>query len=212
MNRLGRGFLGVGLALALAGPALCANKQVDAGKIFAMLPNYLKLPAAERSHFTLAYYLRSGGQPLAAPVWMVADGKRTPVALSATGRVERLPTLAELDHGKLEFGLDESQKIGAVLGVEPILAPATDLDARELAASIAQAAVGSKKVAGIMALAMPKLDDVVFVGSGSGEVEFADGRRAPLPLIKGQPTYNPTSQPGARRIYLAKVPAKLDID
>ena len=212
MIRLGRGFAGVVAALALAAPALAANKQVDAGKVFSMLPAYLKLPAAERSHFTMAYYMHSGAAPLTAPVWVVADGKRTPVPLSANGRVERLPTLAELDHGKLEVGVDEAIKINITIGVEPIMAPAADLDAHELAVTIAQAAVGARKAAGIMALAMPKLDDVVFVGSGSGEVEFMDGHRAPLPLIKGQPTYNPTAQPNAKRIRLAKVPLKLDID
>jgi hypothetical protein len=208
----GTTIIAAALTLALAAPAMAANKQVDAGKAFTMLPAYLKLPAAERNHFTVAYYMRSGPGPLAAPVWIVADGKRTPVPLRADGRVERLPTPAELDHGKLEVGVDETVKIGVTIGVEPLLAPAADLDARELAAAIAQAAVGIKKTAGIMALTMPRLDDVVFVGSGSGEVEFADGHRAPLPILKGQPTYNPTLQPNARRIRLAKVPLKLDID
>ena len=222
INRPGRG-LAVGLAaptlaglalagLTLGGPALAAGKQVEAAKAFPMLGAYLKLPAADRSHFTIAYYMHSHGQPLTAPVWLIADGKRTPLPLNAEGRVGRLPSLGELDKGKLELGVDDAVKVGVSVGIEPMVAPATDLDARELAAAIAQAAAGVRKAAGIMALAMPKLADVVFVGAGSGEIEFADGHRAPLPLVKGQPTYTPAAQPSARRIRLAKAPLKLDID
>jgi hypothetical protein len=200
------------LAVAAASTATAANKQVDAGKVFNMLESYLKLPAAERSHFTMAYYMHIGPQPLTAPVWLLADGKRIPLPLRADGKVERLPTLAELDHGKLEVGIDESSKINVTIGVEPLMPPTADLDAHELSAAIAQAATGAKKAAGIMALAMPKLEAVAFVGSGSGEIEFADRHRAPLPVVKGQPTYNPTAQPNATRIRLAKPPLKLDID
>jgi hypothetical protein len=201
------------IAFGVAAPhAEAASKLVDAGKVFPLASNYLKLPAAERSRFTAAYYLKTGGQPLSVPAWIVTDGKRMPLPLDANGKVGRLPTLAELDHGKLELGVDAATKVQITLGIEPLVAPATDLDARELAEAIAQAATGSKKAAGILALAMPKLDDVVFVGAGSGEIEFADGRKAPLPIVKGQPTYTPAAQPGARRIRLAKTPMKLDID
>ena len=98
-----------------------------------------------------------------------------------------------------------------MLGVEPLVAPAADLDARELAAAIAQAAVGSRKAVGIMAMAMPKLTNVGFVGVPAGEVEFADGHRATLPLVKGVPTFTPGDMPNARRIRLPAVPRKLDM-
>lgn len=200
------------LLAAAATPVLAANKRIEAKKAFQFLGNYQKLPPAERSRFTLAYTFKVGGQPMTAPVWMEVDGKRAPFPLDASGRAQRLPTPGELDHGTLEFGLDESAKIGLNLGIEPVIAPAADLDAHELADAIAQAATGSKKAAGILALAMPKLDNVVFIGANSGEVEFTDGHRAPLPIIKGYPTYKPSTQPNAKTIHLAKVPTKLDID
>jgi hypothetical protein len=212
MRRVEIGLAALAAFGVMAGGADAANKLVEAGKVFPLASNYLKLPPAERSRFTAAYYLKAGGQPLSVPAWIVADGKRTPLPLDANGKVGRLPTLAELDHGKLELGIDAAAKVQITLGIEPLTAPATDLDAHELAEAIAQAAVGSKKAAGILALAMPKLDDVVFVGAGSGEIEFADGHRAPLPIVKGQPTYAPAAQPGAKRIRLAKTPMKLDID
>lgn len=212
MRRLGIGLAVLAACAAAAAPAFAANKRIEVKKAFQFLGNYQKLPIAERNRFTLAYTFKIGGQPMTAPVWIEVDGKRAPFPLDASGRAQRLPTPAELDHGTLEFGLDEATKIGLNLGIEPLMAPAADLDAHELAEAIAQAAVGSKKAAGFLALAVPKLDDIAFVGAGSGEVEFADGRRAPLPIVKGYPTYRPSTQPGAKTIHLAKVPAKLDID
>jgi hypothetical protein len=198
--------------LLAAGAAQAANKTVDAGKVFPLLADYLKLPAGERSHFAPVYYLHQGQAPAVVPVWLIDNGQRTPIPVRADGRIELLPSLAALAHDKVEFGVDGATKLGVSLSVEPIVAPAADLDARELAAAVAQAAVGVRKAAGIKALAMPKIQSVTFVGAGSGEVEFADGRRAPLPLAHGAPSYNPATQPNARRIRLAKVPLKLDLD
>ena len=211
-HRLRRLLPALAVILAVASPALAAEKVVEIGKAFPFLKGYLELPAAERSHFTMAYYLKVGSQPLTAPVWIMEGDKRTPLALGPTGKVGRLPSLAQLAEAKLVIGVDPAAKINATIGVEPLTPPAADLDAHELAAAIAQAAVGEKKAVGIMAMAMPKLSNVGFVGVPAGEVEFADGHRAPLPTVKGLLTYDPTAQPNARRIRLPKVPDKLDIN
>jgi hypothetical protein len=211
-HRLRRLIPALAVILAAASPALAAEKTVEIGKAFPFLEGYLKLPPAERSHFTMAYYLHMGSLPLTAPVWIAVGDKRAPLALGPTGKVTHLPSLAQLGNGKLVIGIDPASKINATIGVEPLTPPAADLGARELAAAVAQAAVGEKKAAGIMAMAMPKLSNVGFVGVPSGEVEFADGRRAPLPTVKGLLTYDPAAQPNAKRIHLPKVPDKLDIN
>jgi len=68
-----------------------------------------------------------------------------------------------------------------------------------------------KKIAGLLAMALPTPKAVLFIGVPSGEAELADGRRVALPLVKGAPSYDPAAIPNARRIHLPKVPAKLDI-
>ncbi len=199
--------------LACAAPALAANKVIDAGKVFVRLDAYWKLPAAERSHFAMAFRLRTaGGAPLTAPVTLVDGDKRTPIPLGPDGKVLVLPTAAQLADGKVEIGVDASTKLGANIGLEPLVPPATDLDAKELAAAIGQAGPGMKKIAGVLGLALPMPKAVLFVGAPSGEAELADGRRVPLPMVKGAPAYDPATLPNARRIHLAKVPQKLDID
>jgi hypothetical protein len=211
MNRRSLVLLAAAI-LAVASPVLAANKTIPAARLFRYYDKYLSLPAAERNHFTVGYYLHQDGHGLAAPAWMVEGERRTALPLRADGKILRLPTPGELAGGKVEIGLDEAVKLGLQLGPESVIPPSADLDAHELDLAIAQAAAGMKKMAGLMALAVPKVQEVAFLGAPSGEVEFADGHRAPLPLVKGAPTYNPANQPGARRIRLAKVPTKLDLN
>ena len=212
MNRRSLVLLAAAALLLAAPSAFAANKTIPAARLFRYYDKYLSLPAAERSHFTVAYYLRQDGHGLTAPAWMVEGERRTPLPMRADGRILRLPTPSELTAGKVEIGLDESAKLGLVLGPEPVIAPSADLDAHELDLAIVQAGAGMKKMAGIMALAVPPVRQVAFPGAPSGEIEFADGRRAPLPMVNGAPTYTPASQPGARRIHLTRVPAKLDMN
>jgi hypothetical protein len=201
----------VALLLTAASPVLAVEKVVDAGKVFARLDSYLQLPPGERNHFTAAYYIRLAGQPYTGQVWLLAGAARTALRLNAQGRVEHLPTAAQLAGGKLLFGVDASARLSVVVEVEPLLPPAAELDARELAAAVIQASAGVRKSAGILAVAAPKFSNVGFVGAPSGEVEFADGRRSALPLVKGVPTYTPAEQPNAKRIRLPRAPDRLEI-
>ena len=211
-HRLHRSLVAAAFAMIAASPAAAANKVVDAAKAFGHLDAYLKLPPAERSHFTMAFYFHVGPRPLTAPIWLVEGDRRTPIPLRADGKVLRLPTLAQLSGAKVEVGVDAATKLGASIGLEPLVAPSTDMDARELAAGVAQAARGARQIAGVMAFALPMPKSVTFVGATAGEVEFADGRRAALPVVKGAATYDPAVLPNARRIRFAAAPLKLDID
>ncbi|WP_411289104.1 hypothetical protein [Phenylobacterium sp.] len=207
-----RSFLAALVALTLAaGPAAAADKLADVKKALPLLDAYLKLPPAERSRFTVAYYMRQDGKPLTAPLWLVDGGERTALPLRADGRLERLPTLAQYQRGKVQVGVEEKTKISISMMVEPVAPPAAAMEARELNLALAQAAAGARKAAGILAAAMPKLQTVSFRDVASGEVEFLDGRRAPLPRVKGVVTYNPANTPGAKTLFFPKVPSRIDI-
>ena len=211
MSRTSRRSLLAGVLALAALPAAASDKLVDPKKVFRYLDEYQKLPAAERSRFRINYYLHVGPQPLTAPVWLVEGAKKTQLPLRATdGRVERLPTSAQLETAKIQIGVDEGVKVGLTIGIET-LAPTVEMDARDVAAALAQAAAGLKKAAGIMAMALPKLSQVSFVGVASGEVIAADGKRAPLPLVRGAPTFKPSDYPTARTLKFPKAPSKGDM-
>jgi hypothetical protein len=213
MNR--RGWL-AGLLTLAAAPALAADpapaaKTVEVGKVFPYLDRYLRLPAAERDRFVMAYYLTRDGKPAAgAQGWIDDGGRRVRIPFGANGRAERLPTLEQLQ-AKRRLGFDGAAgaKFGMSLSLEPAAQPAAELSATELAASVAQATRALKKAAGLMRMAVPTFDAVAFPGGQGGEVVFADGRAAALPIEKGVPVFKPAAHPGARTIRFRTPPRQL---
>lgn len=200
-----------GLTAAIAArSAAAAGKQVDAKKVFPYLDAYLKLPPAERSRFRLAYYFRRDGKPLAAQVWLVDGASRTPIPLNANGAAQRLPALDQIGRAKVEVDVEEGAKLGVSMEMEPTLAPAAILDARELAAAFAQCEAGTKKALGIMAIAVPKLKGMVFHGVPTGEIEFTDGRKAPMPLVNGRPAFSPAQHAGAKTLRFPRPPTRIE--
>lgn len=199
-------------ALALAAPAALAadGKQVDAKKVFPYLDAYLKLPAADRSRFRLAYYFKSNGKPLTAPAWLVDGAQRQAIVVRPDGRAERAPTLAQLEHGKVQIDIAPGSKVGVSMSVEPLLAPAREMDAREVVAALNQASTGVRKALGVLAMAMPKLEVVQFHGVTSGEAELADGRRMALPVVGGLVTYDPAKQAGAKTLRFTRAPSRVE--
>lgn len=208
----GRRAVLAGMAATLvAAPAAAAGKLVEAKKVFPFLEAYWKLPPAERSRFRMAYAFKLDGRPLTGGMWLVDGAQRVALPLRADGRVERLPTLAQLDRAKIQVDVPEKSKVGVSLSLEPAMAPAAEMDARELAAAVAQAQVGAKKAAGLMALAMPKIRGVAFHGVASGEAELADGRRVALPLVKGVVSFDPKAMARARVLRFPRAPARVEI-
>jgi hypothetical protein len=194
----------VGVLLAGGAAAQTRTVSLEPKKFFQYLDIYYRIPAQDRSRFTLAYYVkptsakfRIGGQPL--PV-------------GPDGRV-RLPSEAMLKSKQpLVIEAPAGTKISADGGLEPTLRPDTEVNARELAAAVAQANQGIKRAAGLIRFVVPTLDAVVFPGAGSGEVVLADGRRARLPVVEGAPAFQPLAWPTAQRVVLARTPARMQLD
>ena len=209
-----RAFLAAAAATALAGPALAAgSKTVPCDKAFPFLDNYLKIPAAERTRFTLAYYLQVDAKPPKnLKGWLGEGAARAPVPIAADGRVQRLPTLAQLKaKTPLSFDVPETTKFSVNMVIEPLVRPAAEISAADLALAVAQAAKGAKKAAGLMSVAVPKMESVVFKGVSAGTVVHADGRTAALPVIKGSPVFEPGKQKGATTLKFARAPSQMMI-
>lgn len=209
-----RAFIVAAAATAAAGPALAqANKSVSCDKVFVFLENYLKIPAAERDRFILAYYLRIDGQPpKGLNAWLGAGAERIPVPIAADGRVQRLPTLAQLKaKTPLVFDVPDSTKFSLSMTIEPVARPAAEMKAADLAAAVAQAAKGAKKAAGLLGAVAPKMESVTFRGVAAGTVVHANGSTSALPLVKGQPVFQPGKLKTAAILKFAKAPAQMMI-
>jgi hypothetical protein len=208
-------FLTLALAAA-AFPAAAApdSKTVAADKAFPYLEGYLKLPPAERSRFTVAYFITNqAGKPASGlKAWIVQGGQKTPAPIGADGRVQRLPTLREIEgKAQITFEASSQQKFGMQLAVEPLVRNGTEIDAPALAAAIAQSDAAAHKLAGVLGFAAPKMSRVYFKGVQGGEAVLADGRVMKLGALKGLPFYDPTIQRGAKIIRFANAPTLIEI-
>jgi hypothetical protein len=137
------------------------------------------------------------------------DGRRTPLAFAPDGRALRLPNAAQLASASFVADVPAATKLGVRLALEPLIAPAQDLSARDLELSLAQANAGMAKAGGLIAFAMPKLTGVSFPGAGSGRARLANGSEVALPVADGAPFYEPKALKGVATILLARVPARL---
>lgn len=212
MTQTRRALIASALALA-ATPALAAaeKKTVEVGKAFPYLENYWKIPAAERSRFAVVYYLSRDSKPAVGLTGAIVQGAtRTPFSTGAGGRAMRLPTLAQIKaKAKLELEAPASAKFSVSMVIEPTTRPAAELSAADLALSVTQAAKGAKKVAGLMGMAMPTLDRIVFKGVTAGTVVHDDGRTAPLRVVKGLPVFEPGKLKTAKTLRFARAPSQM---
>ena len=196
------------------GTAPAAKAAPKVKSLFPYWENYQRIPAAERSRFQLAYRLLSNDKPATDIALFAVDGaRREPIAVSADGRV-RPPSL-DFFRSKTAV-LDASGARGRKMEVNLELlasapAPAREIEAGEVSATLNQANTAIRKAAGIVGLVAPKMGRVVFTGAGAGEMVDAQGRRTPLPMQAGEsgPYFQPAAAPGARRVVLARAPSRI---
>ena len=195
-----------GALIATGAAAQTKTVSMELKKVFPYLDAYYRLPAAERNRFTMAYYLS-----LPAGASMTIGGER--IAVGPHGRILRLPTAQMLASKQTAtFQAREGTKYSINRALEPTSPPAARMSAAELVAAIDQANRGIKKAAPApMRMVIPKMASVRFLDAGSGEVLMAGGRRAPLPVVEGQPRFEPAAWAGAETIVLAKVPSRVQI-
>jgi hypothetical protein len=138
-------------------------------------------------------------------------GQRTELPVNAQGRVS-YPSLAVLNNKAATLAVDKPDpnvKLNVSMELEATARPATEMSAADMAAAVDQANRGIRRAAGVVRFAVPKMAGVQFENAGSGEVVMTDGKRAALPVIRGHPTFMPTSFPAARTLVFARTPSRL---
>lgn len=209
-------LLALALVAATAAPALAetVEKTVEAGKAFPYLDKYYSLAPGERSLFVLRYNFRQDGKaPTDLKLSLGEGAKRAPIPLGADGKVERLPTAAELAaKTPLTITAPKGSKIGEQLNMDTSIKPAQEIEAAQCVAAIGQVNAAISRFAGLLTFAAPKIKACTFVGAGSGTAVMADGKTQPLPLIKGAPAYDPAAIKGAKTIRLAKTPTLVSME
>ena len=204
------------LAIATATPsvAFADARTISLDKAFPYLAAYLALPAADRSHFYLAFRAYRDKHPVgdAAAVIVAANGARTPIAFDHQGIVTHVPDLATLKSG----GHVEIASAPFQMGPELRCAtpPSLRIDVAQLTIALAQVNNAVVKLAGPLSLVVPKFTAAYFPDAGAAQAVMADGRTATLPVFAfptiGAVAYiEPTALAGARTVILAKAPSRI---
>jgi hypothetical protein len=213
-----RAALAGALVALAAGGAVAQDKKASGppqvGQVFKYLDAYLKIPAAERDRFALGYYLRQAGNrppPAGTRMFAVLGGQRTELPVNAQGRVS-YPSMALLTNKAATLTIDKPDpnvKLNVSMELEATARPAEEMSAADMVAAINQANRGIRRAAGVVRFVVPTMAGVQFEGAGSGEVVMADGKRAPLPVVRGHPAFMPASFPAAKTLVLARTPSRL---
>ncbi|MGA9658973.1 MAG: hypothetical protein WBQ60_07740 [Asticcacaulis sp.] len=222
MSRLSKIFVSSAAALALlsapvsgsAAPApVTANgittQNASASDAFPGLKGFLNLPASARNQLSVYYVLRvKHADPAAVKITMSYKGQTTPIRLGSDGRLTPLPTRDQLNGGAtVSISGPESAGVGMKLHVYSPQPDSTTYDAQALATGVQQGNAAMSKIAGPLALMLPKLDRVYMVGGGDGVAEWANGQKKPLPKTAskgeypaGTPYFVPSDMKGAVRL------------
>jgi hypothetical protein len=203
--------------LAATAARAAGRPPAKADTLYPYLKMYLEAPPEQRTHFVLAYYVMRDRKP--APdvkAFLVgADGRRRPITISGDGRIETLPSLADL-HANIQVEVDAptSDKVGTTLEILATAPPAARMDTHTLALAMLQANAAIAAHAGVLAFAAPKLTCAYMIGTHSGQAVLANGRSVALPLrtgayFAGTPYFDSVAMPDARTVVLDKVPLRV---
>ena len=208
------------LALTLVSSPLMAQttangvttQEAAASDAFPGLKGFLNLPAADRSQINLYYAARiKRADPSAVKITLTHNGQSQLLHIAADGRITPLPTREQLNGGaKIKISGPASGSYAMKLHVFSTQPNSKTYDANGLTTGIKQANSAMGKIAGALALMLPKLDRVYFVGGGNGEAEFAGGQKKPLPKTTssgeypaGTPYFVPSQMNGATRLHFS---------
>ncbi|MCE2890034.1 MAG: hypothetical protein ACK5XZ_13565 [Hyphomonadaceae bacterium] len=203
----------VGFSLAAVSLVLTAQAQTASGeavrhvpvkKLFPYYDLYLGLPPQDRDGFYLEYLIQSAGANVRPRMFYALGSVRTPIQVDAKGKILTMPDLAMLRQGKVE--VPASTPSGRItLNLEPVVPLGRSIPASSVSNSVSDYAKAIGR-AGPLALAIPKLTGIAFKGVPSGQVVFADGRKATLPVEGGKPVFRP-SQSAMRGAVSLEFPA-----
>eukprot|EP01042_Synura_sphagnicola_P019172 gene19172-24252_t len=162
-----------------------------------------------------------GAKPEQVSLVLNAGGASQRLTIDAHGVVSPIPTPEQVQaKATLTITRPAGAEFGANLMITPSATPQPVMDAAPLNGAVAQTVAGSKKIAGIMAMAIPKFDRVMIFGPTSAKVTLANGESKPLPVKPaftdkdGDPhlsrvTYVPADWPAAKSLSFDTTPVRL---
>jgi hypothetical protein len=222
MRRLGvfAGIIGYALfALAHSATAQTMTRTIPAKALFPYLEAYYRLPGNARDHFHLDYVFVSKSPPSLVHIVLKRKSGDMPLPIAPDGHFPTLPTAFDIaSETATEVTAPKGAQLGMTILLVETMEPARILDVAALKVGIDQARNGSKKAAGLLAVAVPDYRVVCFAGAHSGTVTLQGGGTLPLRTFTangkpgaGTPCFAPEDQPTATQITLDQAPSAMHI-
>jgi hypothetical protein len=208
------GFSLAALSLVLTAQAQTASsesaRQIPVKKLFPYYDLYLGLPPQDRDGFYLEYLIKSSETNLRPRMVYALGAVRTPIQLDSKGKILTMPDMTMLRQGKVEVPAS-SPRGEIVLNLEPAVPLSRTIPASAVSNSVTDYTKAISR-AGPLALAIPKLTGIAFRGVSSGQVVFADGRKATLPVERGFPVFRPgqSTMRGAVSLEFPNMPSQAE--
>ena len=189
------------------------SRTGEAGKTFPYIEHFLKLPPAEHTDFTVAYYFRREGRPSGDAGAVLTDaGVQVPLPVAPDGRFLALPTLAQVrNHDLVTFNVPDRTPMRVRIGLAPLAPPSTSMDAAAVVRAINQANAAIHRLAGPFGVAVPRLKKAVFDSAEGGAAVLADGTIVALPANKDGLYYEPSKLKNAVTLTFTRAGGHIDI-
>jgi len=202
-------------APALAAQSGMASQSGAADQAFPGLKVYYNMPASQRSQLGVYYIVKIKHVDPSQVQIVLHDGRNNiPLRIESGGRISPMPTREQLNRGDT-ITISGPADGSYAIKIRPYStqAPSKLYDAGGLVTGIRQSNSAMSQAAGILAMALPKIDRVYFVGGGDATAVMANGREVPLPETESQgdypaetPYFVPAEMSGAVKIKLSATP------
>ncbi|MFN3229420.1 MAG: hypothetical protein ACK41P_06160, partial [Asticcacaulis sp.] len=175
----------------------------------------LKLAPSERTHMKMTYRFKiTGTEARDLKIRLLSGQKVTPVTIGPKGEPSVYPTLEDLKNkAQLQFEAPKEPKVSISMELRPTTPAGTDIPVADLVKAIDQVNNGSRKMAGVLALAVPKMNAIFLFGGTNGRVVMADGSQRTLPTVSAGKVavFVPDNHKGAARLVFDTAPEQMQI-
>lgn len=201
MNRLASLAFAILASVCLSAGASTQAVEREVAPLVRLFPHwqdYLDLPAADRSHFTLAYTIGSteGVAIEDIRVWYTLGAAEIDLDLAADGLVLNPPGLDTLAASPVAWVNQPAGGMSVSMSFQARL-DGQEIDRLDTLLALEQANQAMRQVGGVAALFAPSFKSLVFVFEGSAPDAWAvhaDGRRTPLIVQEDRALYRPTDR------------------
>ncbi len=183
-------------------------KVLPANKLYGFYDKFLELPAQKRDHIKIQYGLVIKEGKLEG-LNLIYKGQKSKIEYDKNGKILTYPSYDALKNGQVEIiGVKQG---GFSVDAIPLIPISNRIDVALIRDAINDLH-SSLSVAGPLAVLVPKLSSIKFVGANAAFAVFGDGRKVPITENNKGVIFNPSlpKYKGAVNVEFSQTPSSLE--